>query len=157
MGLVAQILDRLNDQYKLYPDNHRQGLLYTRDLYEKNKKGEDYYFGYLTELYEDLQGAERDHWRQGVANLSEIQDPIKSVIIAALTHRPDPIEIHWGWISGAPPEGIVSSPINKGVLIVFDPTTPKYHVIIFGYKPMLTEEQAERLARRAERNGKKEK
>ena len=52
--------------------------------------------------------------------------------------------------------GIVSSPIKKGVLIVFDSAAPKYYVTIFGYKPILTEEQAERLARRAERNSKKE-
>jgi hypothetical protein len=91
MGLRGIGFGELNDQYKLHPHDISQGLLKTQQLYQEIKDffSDDDNFGYLTELYFNLQDGDRDHWRQTMANLQEIQAPIKSVIIAALTHQPD--------------------------------------------------------------------
>jgi hypothetical protein len=153
MTLWGTGFGELNEQYKLYPKDNSKGLLRTQQLYQENKDffSDDYNFGYLTELYFNLQDGERDHWRNGVAGLPEIQAPIKSTIIAALTHQPDPIEIKWQW-GGKPPVGI-----KKGVIIAYDSDQSKYFIGVFGYAPPLTEEQAQRLARRAERDGENKK
>jgi hypothetical protein len=139
-------LAEINEQYKLYPNDYSKGLLKTQQLYEDNKNGNDYVFGYLTELYFNLRGGKRIHWRNGVVNSRELQDPIKSVVIAALTRRPDPIEIEWSWGRGKSP-----GTIEKGVIVEYDSIKPKYYISVFGYRPPATEKAAERLARRAQR------
>lgn len=149
MGLWGIGFGELNKQFKLDPKYDDQGNLtgvwQTQQLYYANTFGDgDYKFGFLTELFFKLKGAERDHWRKGVADYAEIQAPIKAAVIDALTHDP-PLEIEWSW-SGAPPKGM-----KQGVLIAYDSDEEKYYVDIVGYKPPLTAEQAERLARRAER------
>jgi hypothetical protein len=151
MGLWGTGFGELNKQYKLHPNDNSQGLLRTQQLYEENKDllTDDYDFGYLTELYFNLQGNDRDHWRKSVADFQEVQAPIKSVIIAALIHRPTPLEIEWSWGGRAPGR------IKKGVVITYDSDQPKYYIGVFGYPKLLTEEQAQRLARRAQRNGEK--
>jgi hypothetical protein len=118
--------------------------LKTQQLYQEIKEffSDDYNFGYLTELYFNLQDGDRDHWRQTMANLQEIQAPIKSVIIAALTHQPDPLEIEWHPAGNA---------VKKGVITAYDSDQSKYHIGVYGYLQP-TEEQAQRLARRAQRN-----
>ena len=109
----------------------------------------DYDFGYLTELYFNLQGAARDDWWNGLARFPEIEAPIKATIIAALNREP-PSEIEWSW-GGKPP-----IPIKKGVIIAYDSDQSKYYIGVFGYTKVLTEEQAQRLDKRAERNKKKD-
>jgi hypothetical protein len=151
MGLWGTGFHELNEQYKLYKKDYSKGLLLTQQLYYVNKNffGYDYDFGYLTELYFKLKGGDRDHWRKSVADRPEIQAPIKSVIIAALNNQPDPVEIEWQWGSGGKPPGGV----KKGVVITYDSDQPKYYITVFGYPKLPTAEQAERLARRAQRNG----
>jgi hypothetical protein len=146
MGLWGTGFGELNTQYKLHPNDDSQGLLRTQQLYEENKVlfGTDYDFGYLTELYFNLQAGERDHWRQNVADLQEIQAPIKSAVIAALTHEP-PSEIEWHW-GGKPP-----IPIKKGVIIAYDSDQSKYYIGVFGYKKLATKEQAQRAERKGEK------
>jgi hypothetical protein len=120
----------IGEQYELFPGNRNKGLLKTKDLYDQNKDPHgEYNFGKLTELYFDLQGNEKAHWRQSVATFAEIHRPLKAVIKAALTHQPDPLEIRWNWDEKAEP----IPGVNKGVSILFDAVAPKYFVLIFGY------------------------
>jgi len=152
MSLWGTGFTELNKQYKLHKNDYSKGLLRTQQLYEENKAlfSTDYDFGYLTELYFKLQGNAKDDWWNGVAKFPEIEAPIKSAVIAALNREP-PSEIEWSW-GGKPP-----IPINKGVIIAYDSDQSKYYIGVFGYTKILSEEQAQRLAKRAERNEKKKK
>jgi hypothetical protein len=96
----------VNDQYKLYPGDDTKGLLVTRKLYQKiaDPKTGDYNFGDLTELYNNHFADGGAHWRKSVKTFQEVHPQLKSVIIAALTHQPDPLGIHWDW-NGGPVNG----------------------------------------------------
>jgi hypothetical protein len=137
MGIILSAgttfgIDAIGEQYVLYPGDTSRGLLRTRHLYEQNKDplSGDYNFGMLTELYFNLQGNDKTHWRHSAASFRDIHHVLKLVIKDALTHRPDPLEIQWGWNKDARPAG---PNIEKGVSIVYDSATPKYLVLIFGY------------------------
>jgi hypothetical protein len=120
------------EQYVLYPGDTTQGLLKTRELYQQNKDPQsgDYNFGKLTELYFDLHGQHKTHWHHSVATFKEIHPVLKSVIIPALTHQPNPLEIQWNWEESARPLG---PNVKKGVSTVYDSTALKYFILIFGY------------------------
>jgi hypothetical protein len=122
----------IGEQYLLYPGDTTQGLLKTQQLYQNNKDPQsgNYNFGKLTELYFNLQGNDKAHWRQSAATFAEIHPVLKSVIIAALTHQPHPLEIQWNWETDARPLG---PNVNKGVSMIYDSAALKYYLLIFGY------------------------
>jgi hypothetical protein len=124
-------ISAIGEQYTLYPSDTTQGLLKTQQLYQHNKDPHgNYNFGKLTELYFNLQGSDKAHWRQSVATFAEIHPVLKSVIIAALTHQPNPLEIQWNWDKDARPMG---PNVNKGVSMIYDSAALKYYLLIFGY------------------------
>ena len=125
-------VNSINEQYARLAGD--RGLTKTLRHYQqaKNPGTGDYNFGKITELYFDLQGPDKAHWRQSVATFAEIHPLLKSVIVTALTHRPDPLEIQWNWDAYARPMG---PDVSKGVSIVYDSASvpPKYYILIFGY------------------------
>jgi hypothetical protein len=124
-GTVQFDINRVNDEYKLYPNDTSKGLLKTQQIFQQDA---NYKFGDLTEGYEQFPDGGA-HWRQSVRTFREIHPVLKSLIIDALTRQP-PVEIQWNWDKDARPMG---GGVSKGVSVVYDPAAPKYYILIFGY------------------------
>jgi hypothetical protein len=122
----------IEEQYTLCPGDTTQGLLKTQQLYQHHKDPHNgnYNFGKLTELYFNLHGSDKAHWRRSVATFAEIHPLLKSIVIAALTHEPNPLEIQWNWDEGVRPMG---PDVKKGASIIYDSAALKYYILIFGY------------------------
>ena len=125
-------ITKVNDQYHHATGDHglRKTLIHYQEA--KNPTTGDYNFGKITELYYDLQGAEKAHWRRSIATFADLHPLLKSVITTALNNRPDALEIQWNFDKDARPAG---ANITQGVQVVFDTSVdpPKYNILIFGY------------------------
>jgi len=130
-GGKAFNLTEIQDQYTLYSGDTSRGLLRTQELYQqiKDPSSGDYDFGELTERYFNLHGGQKRHWRQSIATFVDIHPVLKSVIMAALTHEPNPLEIQLNWDANAKPD----PNSNKGVYVLYNSDNPKYFLLIFGY------------------------
>ncbi len=123
-GTVQFDINRINDEYTLYPNDASKGLLKTQRIFQQDA---NYKFGDLTEGYEQFPDG-GTHWRHSVRTFREIHPVLKSLITDALTRRP-PVEIQWNWDANFSPVPNV----KKGVYVMYDAAAPKYYVLIFGY------------------------
>jgi hypothetical protein len=125
-GTLQFNIAKVNDEYKLYPNDPTKGLLKTQQIFQQ---AASYNFGDLTEGYEHFPDGGA-HWRKSVKAFKEIHPVLKPLIIDALTRQPNPVEIQWNWDKDARPMG---PGVSKGVSMVYDPAAPKYYILIFGY------------------------